>query len=179
MEPGSDFSGYMCVDISGGNAAMAEQLFDRSYILAALQKIGGERVTKRMDRSGLIYAAFMDRHFEGELERANFDVAVLAREEKAGTCAILAVMGPQKLKRPIGKMDIAIFTTLAVTHHENVSLAVNVGCREPYPFRNPQTTGIDDGQCHAIDGIQNELEDALHFTMAECVNDFETLTMRI
>jgi hypothetical protein len=134
MEPSSDFSGYMCVDISGRNAAMAEELFDRSNILAALQKIGGERVSKRMDRSRLIYAAFLDRLFEGELKRINFDVSVLAREEKTGTCTIFAVMAPQKLKRPIGKMDIAIFATLAVTHHENVSLAVYVGCSEPYTF---------------------------------------------
>ena len=167
METGSDLPGNVRINICSGHAAMAEQLLDGSDILSAFQKVTGICVAKRMDRSGFVDAAFQDRLLEGGLQVIANDVAVFEREKEAGTISMNPVVRPQKLERTIGKMDIAIFSTLAVTHHEDVSFTIDVACRKPYRFGNAQAAGIDDGQGHAIDRIYNQSQDGPHFTLLQ------------
>ena len=129
MKAGGDLAGHMGVDIGGGDTAMAEQILDDPDIFAALQKVGGVGMAQSMDCGRFVDAALPDRLSERDLQVFHTDMAVFTGEEKTGADAILPAMRPQQFQRPIGKMDIPVFATLAVLDPEEMPLAVDVACR--------------------------------------------------
>lgn len=112
--------GHLGIDGGSLDAAVAEQFLDDPDVFTVFQQMSGKGVTKGMRRGGFVYSALSECLLECPLQRIRLDMTFIVGKQKSRLVDPAAAIVPQKFQRAIGKMDIAVFASLAVAHPQKM-----------------------------------------------------------
>lgn len=132
----------------GFDVAVTEELFDRVYVRAVIQQMGGKGMPESMYRIVFVpKSCFLQRMPEGVLDRAGTyrRTSFTAIKKKLGR-SVLQVIAPKQLQYPRTQQRVPVLTAFTLNYFNAHTGTVNVGNPDIAELRQAHAAAIQQGK---------------------------------